>query len=325
MTETNKRIRPRTELDAIVASRIKALREEAGISEYKFPQIVLGNKPTAERTKQLESGNHRPEESVLQRIANYFGKSVLYFYGAKINDSGDVEYEDGHEMPINERLRLTRLARGMSRQEVIDADELNRSHLHSLENGVMQPWTKASILLSLILGIPMKYFPLEHDPDSFPIKLMRYRLSRKMTPAELAKRLEVGLSYVYGMERGALLPKGEVVKRLFGLGFTEDDIFGPLDMEAFLLMRTGMRIRTLRIRKRITSKELAVAVGVSQQYISAIEVGSDQASIKTIARAARILMVPTGFLYNENKDNLQTHKKKKERLYVQNSNQRIAD
>ena len=99
MTETNKRIRPRTELDAIVASRIKALIEEAGISEYKFPQIVLGNKPTAVRTKQLESGDHRPEESVLLRIANYFGKSVLYFYGAKINNSGDVEYEDGRQSP----------------------------------------------------------------------------------------------------------------------------------------------------------------------------------------------------------------------------------
>ncbi|MDE6851649.1 MAG: helix-turn-helix domain-containing protein [Lachnospiraceae bacterium] len=62
----------------------------------------------------------------------------------------------------------------------------------------------------------------------------------------------------------------------------------------------GMRIRSLRQKKRYTAEELAEMAGISAKYLYQIEYGNVGFSTEILYKIARSLEVTTDFLLSEN-------------------------
>lgn len=64
-----------------------------------------------------------------------------------------------------------------------------------------------------------------------------------------------------------------------------------------------MILRTLRIKQELSQNELARMVGVTQGYISALEVGrKENPSIKVLSKIAEVLGTSVGVLISEHKE-----------------------
>jgi len=70
----------------------------------------------------------------------------------------------------------------------------------------------------------------------------------------------------------------------------------PID-EGVEALELGRKIRALRLERRLTLRELAASVGVSQSLISQVERGLASPSITTLRRIAAALHVPIAVLF----------------------------
>jgi transcriptional regulator with XRE-family HTH domain len=61
----------------------------------------------------------------------------------------------------------------------------------------------------------------------------------------------------------------------------------------------GLKIKTLRKQKRIEIKDLAVKVDISSSYMSNIESGLRNPSLKTLEKIAKALEIPANVLLSE--------------------------
>ena len=64
----------------------------------------------------------------------------------------------------------------------------------------------------------------------------------------------------------------------------------------------GNRLKTLRLQKGLTQKELALQVGVTKSTISAYEKGERKPAYETLVLLARIFNVSTDYLLGVNRN-----------------------
>ena len=63
-----------------------------------------------------------------------------------------------------------------------------------------------------------------------------------------------------------------------------------------ILKKFGKRVKKIRIGKNMSQGDVAKTLGVRASYISGIERGTENMSLKNIERLARALRVPLGEL-----------------------------
>jgi transcriptional regulator with XRE-family HTH domain len=64
-----------------------------------------------------------------------------------------------------------------------------------------------------------------------------------------------------------------------------------------LLEEIGSRVRVARLAAKLTQRDLAEAVGLKQGYITALESGDQNPTVRTLARFAEALQIPIASLF----------------------------
>lgn len=67
--------------------------------------------------------------------------------------------------------------------------------------------------------------------------------------------------------------------------------------QADVLMKTGLRIKTLRMERHMTQERLSNDIGMAQSYLAEVENGKRNVSLVNIARIARGLGVQLSELF----------------------------
>lgn len=68
-------------------------------------------------------------------------------------------------------------------------------------------------------------------------------------------------------------------------------------MQADVLKKTGLRIKTLRMERHLTQERLSNDIGMAQSYLAEVENGKRNVSLVNIARIAKGLGVQLGELF----------------------------
>lgn len=68
-------------------------------------------------------------------------------------------------------------------------------------------------------------------------------------------------------------------------------------MQADVLKKTGLRIKTLRMERHLTQERLSNDIGMAQSYLAEVENGKRNVSLANIARIAKGLGVQLGELF----------------------------
>lgn len=68
-------------------------------------------------------------------------------------------------------------------------------------------------------------------------------------------------------------------------------------MQADVLKKTGLRIKTLRMERHLTQERLSNDIGMAQSYLAEVENGKRNVSLVNIARIAKGLDVQLGELF----------------------------
>ena len=69
-------------------------------------------------------------------------------------------------------------------------------------------------------------------------------------------------------------------------------------MQADVLKKTGLRIKTLRMERHLTQERLSNDIGMAQSYLAEVENGKRNVSLVNIARIAKGLDVRLSELFN---------------------------
>ncbi|MCU6801491.1 helix-turn-helix domain-containing protein [Alitiscatomonas aceti] len=70
-------------------------------------------------------------------------------------------------------------------------------------------------------------------------------------------------------------------------------------------IRIGRRIKTLRVKRSITQKELADRVMISPSSITRLESGETMVSVQILQRIAKSLKVPVGVFWDEQREDIE--------------------
>ena len=65
------------------------------------------------------------------------------------------------------------------------------------------------------------------------------------------------------------------------------------------LRQLGLRVRKLRRRQKLTTRELAARAGLSASLVNSVELGNTSASVSSLRRLAAGLAVPLAELFSE--------------------------
>lgn len=68
-------------------------------------------------------------------------------------------------------------------------------------------------------------------------------------------------------------------------------------MQADVLKKTGLRIKTLRMERHLTQERLSNDIGMAQSYLAEVENGKRNVSLANIARIAKGLSVQLSELF----------------------------
>ncbi|MDX1810215.1 MAG: XRE family transcriptional regulator [Sulfurospirillaceae bacterium] len=64
-------------------------------------------------------------------------------------------------------------------------------------------------------------------------------------------------------------------------------------------MNIGEKINTLRLKKKLSTKDLAKKAGISAGMLSLLEKGSTQGSVETLRKVAKVLDITLSYLFEE--------------------------
>ena len=67
--------------------------------------------------------------------------------------------------------------------------------------------------------------------------------------------------------------------------------YGVSGMEVFTMTEIGLKIKEIRVSKKISQRKLATLAGISNTYLSDIEVGRTNPSLKTMEKLAAALEI----------------------------------
>ena len=69
-------------------------------------------------------------------------------------------------------------------------------------------------------------------------------------------------------------------------------------------MNIGKKINRLRLKKKLSTKDLAQKAGISAGMLSLLEKGSTQGSVETLRKVAKVLDITLSYLFEEENQEL---------------------
>lgn len=95
------------------------------------------------------------------------------------------------------------------------------------------------------------------------------------------------------------MPSRKNLDKLLKFGFTINDIFGPLNLDDLMSMTKGQRVKTLRMRMGLLSKDAANALEMSPQHLSLVELDKLDISRDVATRMADFFNLPMSVFYTQ--------------------------
>ncbi len=119
------------------------------------------------------------------------------------------------------------------------------------------------------------------------------RLARGLTAAELAERSGLGYRTVRHVERNLVRrPRARTVRRLAeALGVEPSELTRRMSEVPAGSKRRGSLLRELRLASGMSQPELARRAGISQSFLSQLELGRHEAGPGTVRKLAEALGV----------------------------------
>lgn len=187
-----------------------------------------------------------------------------------------------------EQIRALREQRNYTLQDLAKRTGLSLSYLSEIERGSKRPSLKTIEKLAAALNVPKTQL-VEGDiaATGLPLgdKIGLLRSDRGLSPQELAQRAGLSLSYLSEIERGAVYPALNTLKKIAaGL---EVGVSTLISQEGSL----GHKLKALREEYGLTQARLAGLAGVTAGLIGQIEHGKVQPSLKTLEKIAEVMGV----------------------------------
>lgn len=192
-------------------------------------------------------------------------------------------------MPVRgEEIRALRGERGYTLQELARRANLSLSYLSEIERGSKQPSLRAIEKIARALNVSRSRLVQEDPPAAGLLlgeRLRLIRCNKKLSVHELAARAGISVSYLGEIERGAVYPSLNTLKRL------AEELGVPVNALLGQDGSLGHRLKTLREEYGMTQAQLAGLAGVTAGLIGQIEQGKVQPSLKTLEKIAHALGV----------------------------------
>lgn len=196
-----------------------------------------------------------------------------------------------------ERIRALREERGYSLADFAQKAGISVSYLSEIERGAKKPSLQTMERIARALNVSKaELVQLSYSSKGLNLgeRLRLLRQDRGLTLAEAAEEAGISPSYLSEIERGAVYPSTQTLKRLAdSLGVPVSALVG----EGGLL---GAKLREAREQQGLTQAELAREAGVSPGLIGQIEHGRVQPSLETVEKIAKVLGVsPCYFILDD--------------------------
>ncbi len=223
---------------------------------------------------------------------------MLSFTAIAVLPETDIRLQKGMcAMRVGERLHESRKARGYTLQELAEKAGLSPSYLSEIEKGSKKPSLKSLERISHALGISPGELSRGEDKELDPGTGTRIRLFRKekgMTLQDLAEAAGVSLSYICEVERAAVPPSIQTLKKI------AEGLDAPVSSLFPSRASIGGRLKQVRQEKGLSQSELAREAGCSPGLVGQIEQEKIQPSLGTLEKMAKALDIsPCYFIAGE--------------------------
>lgn len=187
-----------------------------------------------------------------------------------------------------EQIRALREERGYTLQDLAKRANLSLSYLSEIERGSKRPSLKTIDKLAAALNVSKAQLIKGDVTDtglSLGDKIRLLRSEKGLTPQDLAQRAGISLSYLNEIERGAVYPALNTLKKIAeGL---DTAVTALISHEGSL----GHKLKSLREEYGLTQAQLASLAGVTAGLIGQIEHGKVQPSLKTLEKISEVMGV----------------------------------
>jgi len=187
-----------------------------------------------------------------------------------------------------EQIRALREERGYTLQDLSRRASLSLSYLSEIERGSKRPSLKTIDKLAAALNVSKANLIKGDIADaglSLGDKIRLMRSEKSLSLQELAQKAEISLSYLSEIERGAVYPALNTLKKISeGLGIAVSLL---MSHEGSL----GHKLKSLREEYGLTQAQLAGLAGVTAGLIGQIEHGKVQPSLKTLEKISEVMGV----------------------------------
>ncbi|MGQ9825771.1 MAG: helix-turn-helix domain-containing protein, partial [Desulfotomaculales bacterium] len=170
------------------------------------------------------------------------------------------------------------------------------SYLSEIERGAKKPSLKTLKKIASALNVPSSCFFEDGQvhPGLAPGEKIRLlRTEKKLSLQETARQAGLSASYLSDVERGAVFPSLDTIRRMARVLETSPAVL--LGQEMFL----GFKLRALREEQGLTQARLAEMTGVTPGMIGQIEQGKVQPSLKTLEKISRAMGVSPCYFLTE--------------------------
>lgn len=187
------------------------------------------------------------------------------------------------------QIKSLREERGYTLQDLARRASLSLSYLSEIERGSKKPSLRTIDKLATALNVSKTALVEGEVTDGSLFlgdKIRLLRKGKKMPLEELARRSGISVSYLSEIERGAVCPALDTVKRVAeGLSVPATALIGHRDDTL------GGRLKALREKSGLTQAGLASRAGVTAGLIGQVEQGKVQPSLKTLEKLASVMGV----------------------------------
>ncbi len=192
------------------------------------------------------------------------------------------------------KIRKLRKERNYTLAGLAQKANLSASYLSELERGHKEPSVKTIAKLATALNVHSS--EMVHSREAaFKVgdRIRLYRREQDLTLTELAALSGLSNTYLCDIERGAVLPSVNSLKKISSILKTPvDSLIGPKNLP-------GEKLLALRKEHGLTQTQLAEKAGLSTGFIGQLEQGKVQPSLRTLEQISAALNVTPCYFISE--------------------------
>ena len=324
LNDTNRNPKTENELSILTPDFIKSNRERLGMTKKELADschVSLG------AIWRWESGESYPQIRCREPLLDILSRSDPY---PSQNTPTKQNLNDLSFILTPKFIKINRERRGMLLKELAKLISVSESSLCSWENGLVKPSLSYHETLLKVLSDPNPFHDQKPEDKSdilTPEFIKTNRIRRGMTQKELAELIHVSTPRISSWEKGKLRPTLKYHETLLKV-LSDPNPFHDQKPEDKSDILTPEFIKTNRIRRGMTQKELAELIHVSTPRISSWEKGKLRPTLKYHETLLKVLSDPNPF--HESKSSISTSedikpKRKRKRIRIKSSTKPFSE